>query len=102
MNLEEGSRLLVCSYLWVIFYLRRYQLGLEESLACLEHHLIVNREQFIDEQPCSIGALFLAVAVRQNPAAIVVLDETVQAAQLSVFKPDVTTRHTPNQHLLVG
>jgi hypothetical protein len=54
---------LTASSILVVFRLWWNQLRLEQGLAGLEHHLVVDLEQFVNEQPRSVRALLLAITV---------------------------------------
>lgn len=82
--------------------LRGYQLRLEEGLSSLEHHLVVNLKQLVHEQPGSVRALLLPVAVSQEPAPVNVLDEAVKSTQLGVVKADLAVRHAADVDLLLS
>jgi hypothetical protein len=74
---------------------------LKQGLAGLEHHLVVDWEKFVDEEPRAVGALLFTVTVCQQPFAIHVFNDAMQPAKLSVVEADIAARHAPNQHFLI-
>jgi len=70
--------------------------GLEESLACLEDHLIINLEELVHKQPSPIRAQLSPVPILQHPIPFNELDATLLPGKGIIIEFDVAASHPTN------
>ena len=76
-------------------------MGTKQSLSCLENHLVVDLEEFINKEPSAIGAEFGPIAVSKNPMPIRVNYRALQPRQRVVIELDIAVCHATNLDLAI-